>query len=173
MTAPGKRDLDPEGGDERDPLVLRIARAILTGDLTPEELEMLAKVVHQRHSAALQFLDRGVAAVLRPGMRVEWEGREGRQRGTILEVKRTRVVVDAGGVRWRVAASMLRPAEDQASPEASPFDEADDLEKYPQWDTVNEEPVGLPPPPDPAPPRRNRPCPCGSGRKFKKCCGRR
>jgi uncharacterized protein YecA (UPF0149 family) len=24
-----------------------------------------------------------------------------------------------------------------------------------------------------APPGRNDPCPCGSGRKFKKCCGRR
>ena len=36
-------------------------------------------------------------------------------------------------------------------------------------------PLAAEPPSDPLPPRkagRNEPCPCGSGKKYKKCCGR-
>jgi hypothetical protein len=60
-------------------------------------------------------------------------------------------------------------------------------EDWGPWDPPGRKTPGSPPPPDPALPAsdlapkpfvrepkigRNAPCPCGSGKKYKKCCGK-
>ncbi|MBI2920129.1 MAG: hypothetical protein HYY18_03470 [Planctomycetes bacterium] len=47
--------------------------------------------------------------VLRPGMPFMWEGRRGPERGTVVEVNRTRAVVCIHGKHRIVAAALLRP----------------------------------------------------------------
>ena len=52
----------------------------------------------------------------------------------------------------------------------------EDRERAHQDQLPGEDGIPLPPPPEPikgdAKPKRNDPCPCGSGKKYKKCCGR-
>lgn len=106
-------DLIPEGGDPRAPLAERIARAIWIGSLTSEELMRIGEVLRRKHEAVLNIRTHQAMLVLRPGMEVAWDSpRHGPQRGKVVEIKRTRVVVCCtGGVHLSVSAAMLKPVE--------------------------------------------------------------
>ncbi len=104
-------DLGPEAGDPGAPLAERIARAIWNGHLTSRELLDIGKVLRHKHDALLDVHAHRTLLVLRPGMEVEWDSpRGGPSRGTVVEIKRKRVVVCADGQHLSVSAAMLRPA---------------------------------------------------------------
>ena len=88
-----------------------IVEILRVNEFTAEELLILNKVIVSKLKAERTVGAAIVKAQLEVGMTVEWSGKKGFQRGTIVKINRTKAVIDTNtGMmgNWIVPMTMLK-----------------------------------------------------------------